>query len=134
MSSEQSWSLPPVTRTQVERAVRKHAARVGLPWQCEQTRDEIAVTVQFPVARLARLALDLSQVYDTVEQADAELHPRDPAPEHYTCTFEVFDARDEDGEFVARVYTDDEDNHAAWAAIVSFVDAVVDSLGGRWED
>lgn len=55
---------------------------------------------------------------------------RRPAPDRYTCTFDIDWRR----EAPLVVYSNEHDNRAGWPAIIAFADAVATELGGTWID
>lgn len=61
---------------------------------------------------------------------EAEERFRRPARSRYTCTFDIDWERDAP----VVVYSNEEDNRAAWPVILAFTDEVVSALGGAWEE
>jgi len=160
MSIEQTWTLDRCDWLDVFAAAERVADRHDLRFWGHSEANTMTVRVQFPTEGAAELAASLSDVYDADDAADdldelegkvdleaakragvatrigegwtldVDRHPEFvlPAPERYTCAFEIDWAREE----AVLVYSNTADNRSAWPLIVSFVDAVVEELGGSW--
>ena len=94
--------------------------------QADRDLDLLEGHVDFEAARVAGATIQDGIITRIVEGREDEF--LSPAPDRYTCMFDIHWGRDAP----VVVYSNDEHNRAGWPAIIAFADAVVTVLGGIW--